>query len=182
MTTEAAEDPCPCEAVVPDNAPGLIDNAEHVLHVVVSDQWISWDGGIPRLSVAALRNEDIDGKDNKSVSCVRDKYMPPEALLERSKKLNRCPEWQTDPVVARASVLKLREIRNESWREVCVWADPTGEDDKAGACAEHASVTRSRARPGKSGQLERNKRRSAIAETFSELSHVISKQAPKLAT
>ena len=186
--TPADEIPCACEGDDPPNSPGLVLGDETLLYVVKNDGGVNWDGEIAKLSPAAIRNEDIEAKqEGKSVSCMRDKHMLRDQILARASYIARNDMWKDDPVVASVIVEKLREIRGiTSWREVCVCADPTDAEDPAGACPEHASVKRSAVDPASrvkppQGPMDKNKRRSAIAEAFGSVFHIKTGKPPQRA-
>lgn len=170
---------CPCESVDPAGSPGRVNDAETLLYVVRKDAWINWEGDIPRLSAAAIRREDVEAEqEGKSVSCMREKYMAIDNMVARAKCLNLTDAWGDDPVVAKALAKTLRDIRSAtSWQEICVCADPTDASDRCGACPEHASVKRSIVDPKTRGKgtpqpMERQKRRSAVAEAFNTVFHL----------
>lgn len=177
MTTA---EPCPCEEADPAGSPGQVKNEETLLHVVKVSTVVVWENGAARLSPAAFRNEDIEAKQKgKSISCMRDQHMSKEHMIARAKILNAEEGWRNDPVVAQAVVKNLRAIPGVGWREVCVFADPTDSSDRAGACPEHAAITRSAVNPtvlqkGGAPAMEKNKRRSAIAEQFGRIFHIVS--------
>jgi hypothetical protein len=80
----------------------------------------------------------------KSEGVRREEHTAPPETARRAQAVNREPKWSSDPVLARGSVISLRNIRDtEGRREVCVNADPTtDQNDKLGACPTHASILR----------------------------------------
>jgi hypothetical protein len=165
---------CADEAVAPAGAPGPVDDTETVIKFVRVALSLGWDNnGRPYLLPAAIRKEDLEAKKpGKSVSVFREEPAQPGELLRRGCALNAQLEWRVDPVAARASVRRLRQLTDAvsaQWRLVCVNADPTDSSDLLGACPTHASIVRSDPKPDGKQRMEWLLARSAVAAAFSEM-------------
>lgn len=176
MTITPGAGACPDEANAPRGAPGPVGDGERVVRCVPLATHLVWNQGVAVLSITAIRREDLEGKDDKSVSVLRDPLTQAGEIDRRATAQNRQFEWMGDAVVARAEVIELRQLVDAyqtSWRLVCVHADPTTDaTDRHGACATHASILRSQPRPGKEKRAEWLAARSAIAAAFRYVAHI----------
>ena len=121
-----------------------LDDSETLITVIRSHNQLVRNDGAFVVAVAAFRREDLK-KPGKSVSLMREDFVPPSELLRRAKALSG-QGWSNDPVVAHASARALRSIACGKFMKcTCVYADPTtGEPDNPdplGACCGHASLT-----------------------------------------
>lgn len=169
-----AQGACPDEANSPPGSPGLVLDNEAVIRVVpIMSQIERKTDGTLTLAVAAITREELSGRNNKSVSVLREPSTPATEVLRRALDKNRQVEWTTDPVLARANVGELRKlIDNAGWRTVCVNADPTSDqDDRLGACPTHAGIVRSHPQPAQTQRMEWMLVRAAVAEKFDRVEH-----------
>jgi hypothetical protein len=177
MTVTQGGGGCPGEANAPPGAPSPVDDTEQVVRCVPVSTDLVWNQGVPVLGFVAIRREDLEGKNGKSFSVLRDNPLTPaHEITRRATAQNQQPQWASDPVVARAEVIGLRRLTdtyasNPGWRLVCVNADPTDATDQLGACPTHASVVRSNPIPGKEQRAQWLAARSAVAAAFKLVRH-----------
>ncbi len=167
----AAPEPCPCEGHAPDGAPGPVADDETVIRIVPLRGWLARGAaGQAELSVAAFPEQELEGKNGKSVSVLRPMTEPAD-LARRAAARNREDAWAGDPVVARGSAGSMRQLRDGAGRrEICVNADPV--TDALGPCSTHASILRSDPPPDRTRRLQRAKLRLALASVFVEVVHL----------
>jgi hypothetical protein len=161
--------PCPREGDSPGDAPGPVGDDEVVIRFVPARHWLVQNpSGVPELSPAAFPRYELRGRDGKSVSVLRNLTEPGE-IARRAALRNREPVWSDDPVVARAHVAALRQLRDQAGRrEVCVNAHPVTDD--GGHCPTHASILRSDPPPAE--RLEWAMLRASLVHMFAEVSHL----------
>jgi hypothetical protein len=172
MTIE--DEACPREAETPPPAPGPVASTETVVKIVRLKKELILNGrGRPVLTSLAFPKEELRGIQGKSVSVLRDEHTAVEEIARRAGEINREPTWSSDPVIARGTVISIRDIRDaEERREVCVNADPTTEErDRLGACPTHASILRAHPPLDSSQRLQWNMLRLKLAEQFTEIRH-----------
>jgi hypothetical protein len=165
---------CPDEANVPTGAPGAISDSETVVRGVVLSAHLLDQNGTLILTPAAIREDDLAARKGRSVSVLREPHTSPQETTRRALALNQQQEWQGDPVVARARVAELRKLldNTNSWRLVCVNADPTTAAlDSLGACPTHGSIVRSDPKPNVKDRLSWFAARIAVATAFNLVSH-----------
>jgi hypothetical protein len=168
------DEPCPREREAPPPAPGPVESSEILVRfVVIREQLIVTDEGLPALTSAAFSQEELRGRGGKSVSVLRDEHTAPQETGRRAQAVNRESAWSSDPVLARGVVSFVRNIRDrEGRREICVYADPTtDENDKFGACPSHASILRANPPPDRRQRLEWQMLRLKLAEQFTRIRH-----------
>lgn len=167
----ASPEPCPCEGNSPDGAPGPVRDEETVIRFVPLRGWVARSGtGRAELTVAAFPEQELEGRNGRSVSVLRTSTEP-EDLARRAAARNREPAWAGDPVVARGPVGPMRQLRDGAKRrEICVNADPVKDD--LGHCATHASILRSDPPPDRTRRLQRAKLRLVLASVFIEIAHL----------
>ena len=138
------DDACSRKREAPSPAPGPVECAEIVVKfALLETQLIRNAEGSP-YSQRQHSQTILRGIRGKSVSVLREKHTAPPETARRAQAMNREPKWSSDRVLARGSVISVRNIRDtEGRREVCVNADPTtDQNDKLGACPTHASILR----------------------------------------
>ncbi len=169
--TAASGDPCPCEGKSPEGAPGAVKDAEAVIQFVPYSSWLLRNGGGHLvLDQSAFPQQELEGKDSKSVSVLRDMTEPSE-IAGRAARRNREPKWTDDPVVARGGVLPICRLQDTAGRrEVCVNADPITDD--LGHCPTHASILRATPPLDRTQRLRWAKLRLALASNFTDIAHV----------
>lgn len=166
MSEQQTPHPCPCEEDVPNGAPGAVSDAECVIRHVPVSQWLLPNGW---LSASAFPRDEVRGLKGKSVSVLRG-MTPPDEVTRRGAALNKEPAWATDPVIARAPVLALRQIVDrEQRREICVNADPV--ETPLGFCTTHASVLRAFPPLDPKQLMEWATLREKLADAFAGISH-----------
>jgi hypothetical protein len=144
-----------------------------VRFVLLQQQVIRNEAGQPVLTTAAFPRDELRGVHGKSVSVLRDQHTSSEEIARRAQAMNREPEWSSDPVLARSSVISIRNICDtKGRREVCVNADPTTDvNDKLGPCSSHASILRANPPLDPTERLEWQMLRLKLADQFTEIRH-----------
>jgi hypothetical protein len=167
---------CPCEGECPPGAPGAVQNNETVLRTVpVYEQLVFGPDGQPGVALTFFSRDELAGRNDKTVSVLREGSTSIEEIARRCVALTQDPSWQSDPVIAKASAEALRKIVDaDNQREICVNADPTTKDnDKLGACPTHASILRAIAQNTKvPPRLSWGIIRAQLAERFSQVQHL----------
>lgn len=171
---------CPCEDDAPAPAPCPVYDSEDLVKVAFArpDDFEEVDGGVYRFSPGAFRSEDIrgDGRGKKSVSVIREHHLPANECWRRAALLE--PKWSNDPVVGRVTALEVRALTdNNAPRLLCVYADPTGDEDRHGPLPSHAGIVRARPIPRDHQRMEILKVKVAIAEVFGILTHLSGRSA-----
>lgn len=169
-------DPCPCELDRIGDCISPVEDDEIVVKVVVlKDHLVVDSHGKVSLTYTAISKEDLakkNGRNGKprSVSTFRNSLTPPEELKRRASRLNKEPSWENNPILASAHTGSLRSITTkDSYREICVYAEPTGGDDPLGPCTSHAGIVRSFHPPDSKELLEWLVLRTQVASCFSEV-------------
>lgn len=142
------------------------------------DDFEEVDGDLYRFAPGAFRREDILGKGRgeKSVSVIRENHLPMDECVRRAALLES--KWSNDPVVGRVTALAVRALIDQNApRLLCVYADPTGEEDRHGPLPSHAGIVRARPMPRDNNRMEILKVKVAIAEVFGILAHLSGRSA-----
>lgn len=172
----ASNDPCPCEMDGIGDCVSPVGHDETVVKVVVQrDHLVVDSNGKASLAHTAISKDDLarkagrNGK-QRSVSTFRRSLTPSEELGRRAKELTKEAAWKDNPILAVAHTGSLRSITTkDTRREICVYAEPTGEDDPLGPCPSHAGIIRSFLPPDPKTLLEWLTLRTEVASRFSEL-------------
>lgn len=180
MISRPCPEGCPCEDEAPDPAPGPVDDAELLVKVAFAraGDFEEEDGGTYRFAPGAFRKEDLLGKrrGDKSVSVIRQDHLPQKECMRRAALLE--PRWDADPVIGRVRAEDVRALDdNNAPRLLCVYADPTGDEDRHGALPSHAGIVRARPFPGDNHRMEILKVKIAIAKLFGTLTHLSGRSA-----
>lgn len=135
------------------------------------------------LAVGAISLDDLKGKvgrdgAKRGVSFERKDHCA--ALIERMRALSNGAT--ADPLVAEGSAFSMRSIRDQdNNREICVFAEPTGQEDQLGPSESHGAMraVEIRQKPPKgTAWLDL---RSAVANRLSVV-HLLSQEPPTLVT
>lgn len=182
-------EPCPCEMNGADDNLAPVSDEENLVKIVaLRDHILISDSGAIELTSTAIREDDIAGRtdrsgNTRSVSTFRINLATPEELERRAKAINKVREWENDPVSAIVSTKALRDILDQSARrEVCVYAEPTGENDRLGPCKFHAGIKRSLSPPIPKDRLTWAVLRLTVAQKFKEFKHICSDTDATLTT
>jgi hypothetical protein len=172
MNCESA--PCPREQLVPEGSPSAVGDGESLLRVIVREEWLNLapDGTVVP-STAAFSQQELQRKHGKSVSVIRS--ITTEADTARhAKRVNKQPEWRTDPVIALAPVGAVRGIKSdERSREACVLADPDNDSDPP--FLTHASIVRACPLPAENDRLSWHALRLELVSQFEDVRHLSGK-------
>src|SRR5260370_26504001 len=178
----AEVDLCPWENVVPLGSPGVVHGEEVLVRFVELREHVKYDDdGARSLAPAAVRQDDLVGRNNRSFSLVREGHIDPAHLRARAASRTSVSEWKTDPVVARTTANTLRALRDDdSRREICINSDPflPGED-ALGACPAHAGAVRSNPPLDSKKRLIWQLLRTRMGECFGDIRH-LSTSSPAL--
>jgi hypothetical protein len=189
MTGESSE-PCPDEMLEDAQKQSPVSDPEFLLKIVVLEEDIAPNGSNLALTTTAIRKSDIAGDDDgeggrRSVSVFREALISQPELEKRAKHLTKHVAWIENPIAARVKTKVLRDLVDDhNRREVCVYAEPTGNDDLLGPCLAHAGIRRSCdppvKDPKKTGRLTWVMLRSKIAQQFVDFIHVCSNEPTTL--
>jgi hypothetical protein len=166
--------PCPEEDQDPLGVPaGRLTAPERLIRCIAGRDMLSLnDEGIAVLQPTAIKKSDLEGKDGRSVSTLREDHTPSDEVLRRASYFAQQEEWSGDPVIAFASASDFWSILDkEGRRDICAFADRTNEDDPLGPCDTHASIKRSCSPPQPYQRSQMAKLRSEVAEKFTEIRH-----------
>jgi hypothetical protein len=169
---------CPCEGQAPPPAPGPVANTETIIRFVSDATHICLESnGKWGMVPTAFSKEELAGKKNKSFSVLRDPHTAEAEITRRAKEKTLEPSWKADPVLARAPVLAVRELRDGGNRRiVCVNADPTtAQTDTLGPCPTHASLLRAEPPLDAKQNMEWLTLRMALRSAFRDIKHASGK-------
>lgn len=174
MISRACSQGCPCEDVALAPAPGPVGDAEFLVKVAFAraDDFEEIEGGGFRFAIGAFREQDLRGPMGKrSVSVIRQDHLSDVDCAKRAAQLE--PAWQSDPVVGRIQTLDVRALSDlDAPRLLCVYAEPTGDEDRLGALPAHAGIVRARKLPDDNSRLTWFLVRVKIAQLFGALVHL----------
>ncbi len=164
---------------------GPVLSTELLTRFLSSDDHLHFaDDGTPRLSVAALPDDDLKN-DRRYLSVQRRDHTVAPEMLAAARRRNPATAWPDDPVVANVACDALRKLLSHPHpaeprrREVLVVARPLQPGDKDFPNDAHAGVVRAPPYPASpdKGRLPRLMLRSRMAALF-EVVHLTSGRSP----
>ena len=166
---------CPGEEDCPAGAPGAVGGEEDVIRFIPDEKWLVWVDGAAIVTRSAFPEKELKTKNPQETSCSlgRKDKMLPEEILSRGNKRNRRKQWDGDPVIAKASVITLRDMEDtDGRRQACVYADPISKsEDLDEDFVAHAYLRRGDPIPDVDRKMDMAVFRRTLASKFNTVTH-----------